>query len=126
MCGSPDELGRLREKVRMQASSIRQMQLVLERKNRELDALHLVWCDGGCPGGVHRWVDEKTTRELVEAAERNTRRLRNWYDVVKWKLEHYTAGQETDLGCQVFRASEWHEQYVRRAAAKTDLLDGSP
>lgn len=51
----------------------------LERKNRELDALHYVWCDGGCDGGVHRYGDHAPlTEELVQRAERQVRRMRDW------------------------------------------------
>ena len=60
---------------------------VLHRKNLELDALHMVWCDGGCPSGVHRWSDAPVTEEIVLAAERNTERLRRWFNTVKWRLE---------------------------------------
>jgi hypothetical protein len=117
-----EEEAALRERVRRQAAEITHLRGVLERKNRELDALHLVWCDGGCGGGVHRWTDEKITGELVEAAERNTARLRRWYDAVKWRLEHYTAGTKVDLHGIVFRPSEWHEEYAQRNARKTDLI----
>lgn len=89
--------------------NVREQQLVLERKNREMDALHYVWCDGGCPRGVHRWNDALITRELVEAAERNTRRLRRWYRTVEFRL--------TLPG-----AKEWQRRRWERTAAKTDLL----
>jgi len=116
------ELAALRHRVRQQARQIRTMQEAAERRNRDLDALHLVWCSGSCANGVHRYTDEKITAALVEAAERNTERLRTWYDGVKWRLEHYNAGQETDLGCgYTFRATEWHEQYAKTAASRTDL-----
>ena len=49
------------------------------KRNLELDALHYVWCDGGCEGGTHRWDGGKVTEEIVQAAERNTRRLRRWF-----------------------------------------------
>jgi hypothetical protein len=112
------ELARLREeneRLRIQAhahaANIREMQLSLERKNRQLDALHLVWCDGGCPSGVHRYQDDDVlvTEELVAAAERNTQRLRGWYETVKFRHESWRT------------ASEWHRQYAARAAARTDL-----
>lgn len=50
-------------------------------RNRELDALHYVWCDGGCATGVHRFcgAPEEITEEVVQLAERNTKRLRAWY-----------------------------------------------
>lgn len=50
----------------------------LRRKNLALDALHWVWCDGGCEGGVHRYAPDSLTPEMVEMAERNTKRLRHW------------------------------------------------
>jgi hypothetical protein len=53
----------------------------LAKKNRELDAMHYVWCDGGCRYGVNRFCDqEKITEEIVERAERNARRLRRWWN----------------------------------------------
>ena len=52
-----EETAELREKARRQAAQIDHMRQVLERKNRQLDALHMVWCDGGCPSGVHRYQD---------------------------------------------------------------------
>jgi hypothetical protein len=106
-----EENGRLRTLAHAHAANIREMQLSLERKNRQLDALHLVWCDGGCPRGVHRYQDDDVlvTEELVAAAERNTKRLRRWYEAVKFRHETYRT------------ASEWHRQYAARAAARTDL-----
>ena len=52
-----EETAELREKARRQAAQIDHMRQVLERKNRQLDALHMVWCDGSCPSGVHRYQD---------------------------------------------------------------------
>lgn len=51
-----------------------------EKRNRELDALHYVWCDGGCEGGMSRYekAPGRITEELVLAAERNTARMRLW------------------------------------------------
>lgn len=119
-----DEVLNLRERTRRQAAEIDHMRRVAERKNRELDALHLVWCDGGCGSGVHRWHGEKISAELVAIAERNTKRLKRWYHIVKWRLDHYTAGTETRLAPGfIFKASPWHEEYARRNAAKTDLLE---
>lgn len=62
---------------------VRQMQEALERKNRELDALHFVWCDGGCETGTHRWTEQSITEDVVAEAERNTRRLRTWFENYK-------------------------------------------
>jgi hypothetical protein len=125
-CGHAGQIAALEERVHRQAQNIREMQRVLERKNRELDALHLVWCDGGCSGGMHRWTDEIITGDLVATAERNTARLRRWYNAVKWRLEHYKAGTSTEIHEGfVFHASQWHEDYALRNAAKTDLAGPS-
>jgi hypothetical protein len=51
------------------------------RRNVELDALHYVWCDGGCKSGVHRWSKNTITQEVVDAAVRNTNRLVAWYSI---------------------------------------------
>lgn len=74
------ELVRLARRAIKQRPEIDIMRRSLEEKNRALDALHLVWCSGGCAGGAHRYTDEPVTRQLVEAAEANTKRLREWYE----------------------------------------------
>lgn len=119
-----DELAALRVRVKRQAAEITHLAQVLERKNRELDALHYVWCDGGCRGGVHRWQSDRVlvTEELVERAERNTRRLRRWYDSVKFKYETYGPEPFNPSRQYTSTASEWHRQYALRAALKTDLV----
>jgi hypothetical protein len=48
-------------------------------RNLELDALHYVWCDGGCKYGVHRWQEDTITQEVVDLAVRNTERLVRWH-----------------------------------------------
>jgi hypothetical protein len=117
------EIALLREKLRRQAASINDMRQALERKNRELDALHLVWCDGGCPRGVHRWQGEEilVTGELVAAAERNTKRLRTWYEAVKFRYETYGPDPLDPSRQFPSTASEWHRQYAERSARRTDL-----
>jgi hypothetical protein len=56
-----------------------------EARNRELDALHYVWCSGGCEGGTHRYggAPDDVTEEIVQLAERNTKRLRTWFESYK-------------------------------------------
>lgn len=54
-------------------------------KNVELDAMHYVWCSGSCKSGMHRWVPGLLTEEMVELAERNTRRMRERFDQLKAK-----------------------------------------
>lgn len=65
-------------------------------RNVELDALHYVWCDGGCEDGIHRFSEHPPlSREIVEAAIRNTERLVQKYNNMSyraaWKVIDYTA-----------------------------------
>lgn len=74
--------------VRRLRAEVRHLQEVLHRKNVALDALHWVWCDGGCAGGVHRWSDNtELSEDLVLTAERNTARMRRWLNNTAFKLE---------------------------------------
>lgn len=78
--------------IKEQKRQITIMRESLETKNKELDAMHYVWCDGGCGGGVHRYDSMKNielTEEIVKIAERNTRRLRTWFI-------NYKFGKKTD------------------------------
>ena len=64
------------------------MREALEKKNKALAALHYVWCSGGCNGGVHYYDGkgpDEITEELVQVAERNTKRLRTWFENYKHK-----------------------------------------
>lgn len=68
--------------IQDQKRHITMMRESLEEKNKMLDALHYVWCDGGCGGGVHRYTSMKgveLTEEIVKKAESNTYRLRTWF-----------------------------------------------
>ena len=63
---------------------------VLRKKNVALDAMVWVWCSGGCDGGTLSYskdtdrveieVPTELTLEMVEAAERNVQRMRQWYN----------------------------------------------
>lgn len=83
-----DKVRHLEEKIKTQKREIRVMQESLERKNKELDAMHYVWCSGGCSGGVHRYDEMKNvelTEEIVKLAEANTSRLRSWLSNYKYR-----------------------------------------
>ncbi len=54
------------------------------RRNLALDALHYVWCSGGCDDGVYRSPGAgPVTEELAAEAERHTARLRAWLEASK-------------------------------------------
>jgi hypothetical protein len=65
-----------------------------ERRNKQLDALNLVYCDGGCEGGVRRQDGtsaKDVTLEVVTLAVENTNRLVNWWRAYQYRQnrEHY-------------------------------------
>ena len=67
-----DKIARLKREVARKDSA-------LADRNRQLDAMAWVWCDGGCAGGVFRFTPTELTEDVVVAAERNVKRLRTWY-----------------------------------------------
>lgn len=67
----------LEKKVKTLKRQVADMREALEHKNKSLAGLKYVWCSGGCPGGVTD-ADE-ITEEVVQLAERNTKRLRQWW-----------------------------------------------
>lgn len=73
--------------VEMLRRQVSHLQECLRKKNLALDAMHWVWCDGGCESGTHRWAVEELTEEIVIAAERNTARLRRWFESAKFRVE---------------------------------------
>lgn len=51
-----------------------------ERRNRQLDALGIVWCDGGCDGGMLRYApDREVTAQMVAELIINAHRALSWY-----------------------------------------------
>ncbi len=83
----------LQAKIQRQAADITQMRDALHEKNVELDAMHYIWCDGGCETGAHRWTENTITEEVVQRAERSVRRLRAWFENHEWRKTR--AGQRT-------------------------------
>ena len=76
----------------------------LHRKNVALDAMGWVWCSGGCPGGTGRFTPTEITEEVVLAAERNTARLRRWFENrqfregwAKWSQEERDAWMSAQI-----------------------------
>lgn len=62
------------------------------QRNLELDALHLVWCSGGCAEGVHRFggSPQDVTLEVVKTVEAQAQRLRQWYENAHARDDFYT------------------------------------
>ena len=66
----------------------------LHQKNVALDAMGWVWCDGGCEGGTARYTPTEITEEMVLQAERNTQRLRRWFNNAEFKKKWATWSKE--------------------------------
>ncbi len=67
--------------VEFYKKEIDRLNRILHEKNILLDLLGYVWCSGGCDTGVHRYHPTlELTEEQVQMIERNTQRLRQWFD----------------------------------------------
>ena len=77
----PDVIGAMSKRIKELQAQLRRMQEGSERRNKQLEALHVVWCDGGCSGGCRSTV----TEDLVVEAELNVKRLRTWWENRKFK-----------------------------------------
>lgn len=77
------ELERAREHIRKLKEEVTVQREALERRNKEVDALGRVWCDGGCYGGMNRYRNYKeppnVTSGQVAFLLRNARRAYSWY-----------------------------------------------
>ncbi len=49
------------------------------KRNRQLDMLNMVWCDGGCEGGMARYDDREVSASDVALLIVNAIRARRWY-----------------------------------------------
>lgn len=69
-----DPVSKYREQVKHLSETLR-------LKNIALDALHVVWCSGGCDRGVHRFLGspDHVTEEMVAYVERQAVRFREWF-----------------------------------------------
>lgn len=81
-----DRIAQLEAHVKQLQLEISHKDDVLHQKNLALDALGYVWCSGGCDSGVLRYTqpplnpDTKLNAEQVSIVERNTVRLRQWFE----------------------------------------------
>lgn len=102
-----DSLAPPRERVANQQHELANLQEAQRAKNLALDALHWVWCDGGCGGGVHRWDHSaEVTEEVVSMAERYAGRLRRWLGNRDGRIKYREAG-DTEKAALV---AEWSKR----------------
>lgn len=80
---------RLTHRIAEQRKQLAEKEEALRQRNLALDALHHIWCDGGCLSGVHRWTEGTITEDLVRQAEREVKRLRVWWDNRCFKDTYY-------------------------------------
>ena len=82
------DVQRLREQVTNLRREVTHQRECLTVKNRQLDALHHVWCNGGCEGGVHRYDSQGAsaiTEEVVRDAVHSVNRLVTWFNNHEFK-----------------------------------------
>lgn len=116
------EIEELRETIRKQRAEIDLMRKAAEKRNRELDALHYVWCNGGCESGVHRYGEHPPlTKELVEEAIRNTNRLVTWLGSHSFKLANAALVHDGDS--VRLQYGKWWNEWVEKANALQKELD---
>lgn len=138
------EVARLRDEVETLKSQLTAQRRMNEQRNRELDALGYVWCDGGCAGGVLRYhrdeqsakrdLDryeenaEKITWEIVAAAIDNVNRLASWFNARQSRLRHAGKPSQSLAGLpkrqfvtlKLFE--RWQRHYDGRIARLENLL----
>jgi len=68
------------EKCKDYKKQIKELNDILHHKNLLLDSLGYVWCSGGCDKGIFRYSENTLTEEQLLLVERNTKRLRQWYN----------------------------------------------
>lgn len=79
----PDVIKVLSAKIKKLQWELRNQKEAGEYRNKQLRALHIVWCNGGCQGGVPN--PDEVNEELVVEAERNVGRLRTWWENRKYR-----------------------------------------
>lgn len=85
---STRSIQQLEGKIRTLKRQIHFLNQALHERNVSLDAMHYVWCDGGCKSGTHRFTPGPITEDVVAEAERNTARLRRWLNNRKYREQH--------------------------------------
>ena len=79
-----DEVARQNKRIEALRQQISIKDESLHHKNLALDSMWYVWCDGGCSGKINSWKSApEITEELVLEAERNTKRLRTYWENLK-------------------------------------------
>lgn len=101
------------ETIRDLRREIDNMRVAAERRNRQLDALGVVWCDGGCDGGMHRYSpDREVTAQQVADLVVNAGRAVDWF------VSH--AGRVHDRACD--RRTAWDEALAELQAATPEAF----
>mgnify|MGYP003525006214 FL=1 len=101
------------ETIRDLRREIDNMRVAAERRNRQLDALGVVWCDGGCDGGMHRYSpDREVTAQQVADLVVNAGRAVDWF------ISH--AGRVHDRAGD--RRTAWDEALAELQAATPEAF----
>lgn len=73
------------KKIERLKQQILKFEHVLHAQNIKLDALHWVWCSGGCQGGTNRWVPGELTEEMLKTAEYAVKRMTESYNTLEYR-----------------------------------------
>lgn len=109
-----EEIKQLRYKITGLRREIASNQKALQRKSKELDALGITWCSGGCETGMGRYTQTEVTEEMVKFLERNAERARTHFSNRQCKVNR--AKREKCKTCQ----TKTFEQ-CKRMAEQEDL-----
>ncbi len=95
----------LRSKAERCQREVERLCQLNHQRNLELDALHYIWCAGGCEGGIHRFEAEEKrplSRELLEAALDQVGRMIAYYLNARSRDHQPVEGR--DRLCAILRA----------------------
>jgi len=76
----------LEEKIRHQKWELSKLNKVVERKNKELNALHFIWCSGPCKCQS----DPELTEDIVAEMVRNTKRAVTKFNNLQFTNKDFT------------------------------------
>lgn len=76
------KINRLKRELTNQSQALRQ-------RNIALDALHYVWCSGGCQTGMHRFDGGGLTEDVLLQAESAVKRMRTWFDNKQYRERNH-------------------------------------
>jgi len=91
------EIGKARNQISKLKQEITSQRENNHQRNLELDAMHYIWCDGGCGGGAHRFTENNLDQGVIDAAIRNTSRLVTWWVNHKYRMGNFKSFLDPEI-----------------------------